>query len=127
PARVGGAQRNHRHKDARPVAGQLVFEGGHRAETDVDGRFTLPEVPGRYDLTILTPADGRVTIYRGLSRRDPTLRHEVERHDPPTRHAKIAGVQSGGGPALLVRFVSTRVRTQSYVEGNGATPPVWRP
>jgi hypothetical protein len=120
-------------KDARPLPRQLVFEGGRGFHTDVDGRFTLPDVPGRYDLTILTPSEGLVTIYRGLSRRDPTLRHDLDRRLPWVHKAKVSGVVSGGGPYPLrsttnIRFVSTRAGAEVLIGGEGRPPgPDWGP
>jgi hypothetical protein len=62
---------------AEPVPGQTVTDGVHSAVTDAAGRFTFPDEPLRYDLTIVDSGRSVVTIYQGLTRRDPILMHAV--------------------------------------------------
>jgi len=49
--------------------------GDLAAVTASDGSFAFENVPTRYDLAVLEPKRDVVTLYRGLTRRDPTLVH----------------------------------------------------
>ena len=122
-------------KEARPIAGQLVREGGHRAQTDTDGRFTLPDVPGRYDLTILTPDQGRVTISpRPFAPRSDAVPRprQAPRSSAQGPQREGLGRAVGGGPYPLrsttsVRFVSARAGAEVRIGGNGSSGPAWGP
>ena len=93
---------------AQPVPGQTVRTGSHTAVTDADGRFTLSDVPARYDLTIVNRGHSVVTIYQGLTRRDPIVVHAVNMPGGGRHHALIEGKLIGGGPyrSMHVRFSS---------------------
>src|SRR5207237_3740319 len=55
--------------------GRTVLMGDLAAVTASDGSFAFENVPVRYDLAVVEPKRDIVTLYRGLTRRDPTLVH----------------------------------------------------
>lgn len=59
---------------AQPMAGVAVFVAGRSATTtDAYGNFTISNVGVRYSITAVDTLDKSALVYRGLSRRDPTL------------------------------------------------------
>jgi hypothetical protein len=59
-----------------PLAGRIIVIGDQKTTTDQDGRFALDDVEPFYDLFISEPDRSTVSIYEGLSRRDPLVVHE---------------------------------------------------
>lgn len=63
----------------RKLPGVSVRIGESQTMTDAEGKFTLPDVPSRYDVTALISTSVRnsattlVWQFQGLTRRDPTL------------------------------------------------------
>lgn len=57
------------------VAGRTVIIGGKRVTTGARGVFSFDNVPATYDVIILEPNGSLVSIYYGLTRRDPILSH----------------------------------------------------
>jgi len=77
--------------------------GDQRTTTQVDGSFAFENVPGIYDLAVLDAKRDVVTIYRGLTRRDPLLVHggapETLDEYRAAHSAKLFGSFTvGGGP-----------------------------
>lgn len=64
-----------------PVGGVSVFVTGRPAVTTAsDGSFTVADVPPIYDaalMSTLAPRSQSAIVYKGLTRRDPVLHHEV--------------------------------------------------
>jgi hypothetical protein len=86
-----------------PVVGRIVHLNGRRMVTlDKEGAFVLEQVPARYDLWIGHDKEASVTVYRGLTRRAPTLQHEASYDLPEDRRsdnkATISGIVRGGFP-----------------------------
>ena len=111
---------------AEPVPGQTVTDGVHTAVTDAAGRFTFPDEPLRYDLTIVDAGRSVVTIYQGLTRRDPIL---VQAVDLPAsgshHHAVIAGKLIGGAPyrSMHVQFASALASKDVIIGRFGGSGP----
>lgn len=82
----------------RGVAGRRVEIGGQSVITDRDGAFEFDSVPAAYDVVVSEPDGLGLSVYYGLSRRDPVLSHDAT-YDPtldaPTRSASISGSLSG--------------------------------
>ena len=60
---------------ATSVAGRKVVVGSQRASTDQTGNFSLKNIPATYDLAVIERDEALVSLYLGLSRRDPTVAH----------------------------------------------------
>jgi len=58
-------------------AGRRVVIANESTVTDNVGRFSFPDVTGSYDLIVVEPGGWNVSIYYGLSRRDPMLSHSM--------------------------------------------------
>ena len=54
--------------------------GGQRVYVDVEGHFTVENVPAIYDITITEWNNRQATAYHGLTRRDPVLTHLPEKY-----------------------------------------------
>ena len=116
PGRVRG---HVQRPDGSPIIGRVVHLGNRRTvATDKDGAFVLDGVPGTYELWIDHEKEGTVTVYRGLTRRNPKLQHETS-HDlpqdrkPVARKASVSGIVRGDFPfpidkehRLVIRFLS---------------------
>jgi hypothetical protein len=82
----------------RPLAGRAVVVRQRRAVTDANGQFTIASVEAQYDLTVVDPDGSTVSIYRGLTRRDPVLVHRPSANaDAPKRMSRVSGALSGAG------------------------------
>jgi len=66
--------------------------------TDDTGRFSVPDAPSPYDLVIVDPDGTTISLYRGLRRRDPLVRHHKSPHDNalPANMATVTGTFTGG-------------------------------
>ena len=81
----------------RPRAGVEVRIGSRRATTAADGSFRIDGVAPPYDAAVLDFATA--VVFRGLTRRDPTLTVPalgLATTDAPARQASISGALSGG-------------------------------
>jgi len=81
-----------------PMEARVIHVNGHRAATRKDGAFDIGGVSGTYDLWIEHDREERVTVYRGLTRRNPLLEHEGSTNIPSDRHwnkASISGIVRG--------------------------------
>lgn len=122
---------------SRPLSGRTVVVGssltsGDRAQTITDerGEFALPRPTGVYDAAVIEPDGSAVTVYQGLSRRDPLLAHRWARTFPvTTRLAKVSGNVSGGAtfplsdPTDVVAVhLFTDQSVERYLMGAGAAP-----
>ena len=100
PVRGRVVDRQMRHA----LPGRTVLVGDQRATTQVDGSFAFDDVPGTYDLAVLDAKRDVVTIYRGLSRRDPLLVHggapETLDEYRAAHSAKLFGSFTVGGQPL---------------------------
>ncbi len=112
----------------RPLSGLQVLIGTDLAVTDANGRFAFDQVVAPYDVAFKvynfnsTPPNPDVWIYRGLTRRDPTL--QTGRVLGPNRRGLMplgtnvqAPVQADGGqvPVLLAAsFGSPEVAVTAY-------------
>ena len=76
------------HQGVR-LPGQIVAVGGRRTTSDGEGRFSLADVPATYDLIVAKPDGDLVTIYQGISRRDPRVVHTALYERPPDHRAQI--------------------------------------
>ena len=96
---------------------QIVAVGGRRTTSDGEGRFSLADVPATYDLIVAKPDGDLVTIYQGISRRDPRVVHIALHEPPPDHRAQIVGSLAGGewaGTSSLITFTSARARPVSF-------------
>jgi hypothetical protein len=114
---------------ARPLVGREVRVGIQTARTDLNGTFALPDVGAVYDVIVVDPDGTSVSVYQGLSRRDPVLPHRRSSvPDPISSTASVSGDLSGGGPyplgpthAVAVYFFSPLVDNTLFLRG-GAPP-----
>ena len=99
-------------KRGLPLPDQIVAIGAVKTTSDVDGRFTFPAVPDRYDLMIASPEGALATVYQGVTRRDPIIPFEGAPAREPKHNAEIAVTLVGADAALArswqVHFVSAR-------------------
>jgi len=58
-----------------PLAGRVVEISGKRAVTDEAGRFSIEGVAATYDAFVSHEDGSWVSLYRGMSRRDPVFSH----------------------------------------------------
>ncbi len=81
-----------------PLEGRTVFIGAFSTTTDASGRFAIPGAPPVYDLVVVDPDATTVSVYSGLTRRDPLVLHRRSPTDAsmPASWATIAGSFSGG-------------------------------
>lgn len=122
---------------SRPLSGRTVVVGSSlggdasaRTTTDERGAFVLPRPTGSYDAAVMEPDGSAITIYQGLSRRDPVLAHRWARAFPvATRLAKVSGSVSGGAtyplsdPTDVVAVhLFTDESVERYLMGAGAAP-----
>ncbi len=122
PGRVSG---HVLRPDGSPTIGRVVHVDGRGAATiDNDGAFVLDRVPGTYDLWIDHDKEAALTVYQGLTRRNPKLQHEAFHDLPQDRgrggmhQASISGIVRGDCPfpldkdhRLTVRFLSAEAET----------------
>ncbi len=80
----------------RPLADRRVSIGSRTATTDGQGRFTLIDIPATYDVVVRDREGSTISVYRGLSRRDPVLPHKGL-PPPATQTATVRGDVSGVG------------------------------
>ncbi len=71
-----------RHGKARARTKRRESYGAQRTLTDEGGHFELLNITPTYDLTIVSPEHGNVTLYKGLRRRDPWLVHRMRPEKP---------------------------------------------
>lgn len=127
--------------DLQPAAGaQVKLTSGSFAATvavDARGTFTVASVPRPYDALLIIPALAEVTVYRGLTRADPTL-VSLGSSVPSHPSATVTGAVSGGVATPLPPNYRTRVSFGSpegggVINANGATgayqlgPSWWGP
>ena len=60
---------------ANGVADIRVVVGSQRTATDQSGNFSLKQVPATYDLAVVERDEAWVSLYLGLTRRDPVVAH----------------------------------------------------
>jgi hypothetical protein len=84
-----------------PLAGQTIVVGAERTTSDARGRFTFQRVPGVYDLTVVDARGTMVSMYKGLSRRDPIVVNRLNRYADLAHVAHVSGKLRGGGPYPL--------------------------
>jgi hypothetical protein len=93
--------------DGPPMPGILVASAGAQVTTDEHGRFALSGLGRDYSLTLVDAERARVTIYQGLTRRDPILvfadAADARQYE---HHATLAGTLSGGGPYPVTEEVT---------------------
>jgi hypothetical protein len=113
PARAGAISGIVFNHQGVRLPGQIVAVGGRRTTSDGEGRFSLADVPATYDLMVAKPDGDLVTIYQGISRRDPRVVHTALHEPPPGHRAQIVGSLAGGewaGTSALITFTSARAR-----------------
>jgi len=76
-------------KHGRPLPDQIVAAGAEKTTTDGEGRFALPKMPAGYDLIVASPGGTHVTVFQGLTRRDPIVVHDGPRPNPRQHKAQI--------------------------------------
>jgi hypothetical protein len=81
--------------ELRPLMNRTVTIGGRTTITGADGRFAMSGVLGTYDVAVIDPDGIGISIYKGITRRDPLLPHRGIPID--SRSAKLTGAVSGGG------------------------------
>jgi hypothetical protein len=88
----------------RALPGRTVVIEGHRTTTDRSGSFTFDMVPARYDAYVVEPDERQLSIYYGLTRRDPILSHVATSEstlDEPPYSAAVSGTLLGEFPFPL--------------------------
>ena len=71
-----------------------------------DGEFSFDHVPAQYELWVDHEGEAPVTVYRGLTRRDPVIIHSpsfVTSLDEPQRKTTISGIVRGDFPFPIER------------------------
>ena len=117
----------------RGAAGRKVVIGGKSVITNADGSFSFDEVPSTYDAVVVEPDGALVSIYYGLTRRDPILSHSASYDpildDPPNR-ASVVGSLTGdfpfpldGNHVVTAYYLSDRVRASLQLSNLPAMSP----
>jgi len=88
--------------NGRPLPGQVVAIGADKTTSDGNGKFAFPRVPAGYDLVIASPDGSRATVYQGLTRRDPAVRHDGAPPGGPANKAEIFVTLSGSDAAEMI-------------------------
>lgn len=109
----GGGAAGHEDTDADPAArvdgsvvegiyrvglpGRTVVIGNRQTTTRDDGTFSIEAASSKYDALVVEPDRRYVTIYYGLTRRDPVLTHQSSGSGPSyvASNVPIAGRLSG--------------------------------
>jgi len=88
-----------------PLAGRVVEISGKRAVTDEAGRFSIEDVAATYDAFVSDEDGSWVSLYRGMSRRDPVFSHRALDYKTMgrERHAAQLFVKVEGGTWPLDR------------------------
>jgi len=121
---------------ARPLLGRTVVIGGQSVTTDADGQFAVPAVDVPYQALVVEPDGLAVSVYEGLTRRDPVLAHQgtaIREYG-----ATVQGDVSGGGVEyplsdgnmVDVRFFSAATDGESLIGGtlpSAQTGPAYGP
>ena len=97
-------------KQGRPLPDQIVAVGAEKTTTDGEGRFALPKMPAGYDLIVASPGGTHVTVFQGLTRRDPIVVHDGPRPKPRPHRAQIVVTVPGAEATMRwqVHFASPR-------------------
>ena len=98
-----------------------------------DGGFTFDRVPAQYELWVDFKGEAPVTVYRGLTRRDPVLIHSpsfVTLLDEPERKATVSGILRGDLPfplapgyGVTTYFLSDRATDRWGMRQQGSVGP----
>jgi hypothetical protein len=106
----------------RPFSGRSVVIAGQRTTTDDHGKFTVSNVGATYDAIVADPDGSAISMYRGLTRRDPLLPHFGT--SAMLHTAAVSGILSGGGnypltgsDAVEVHFFSDEADGQTLLGG----------
>jgi hypothetical protein len=78
-----------------------VVIAGQQTVTDGNGGFAFAEVPNTYDAIVAEPYGTQISVYYGLTRRDPILSHTAtytSALDDPPHTATVSGTLSGDFP-----------------------------
>ncbi|MCI0570739.1 MAG: hypothetical protein L0Y66_08310 [Myxococcaceae bacterium] len=91
-----------------PLGSQVVRIAGHENEvTSGDGNFTITDVTTPYDVVVMDTNERQVTVFKGLSRADPTLMVPFGNLEGP-KSATLTGILSG--PAAFPEPPNHRTR-----------------
>jgi len=85
----------------RGAPGRTVVVAGQRTVTDSRGGFSFEYVPPTYDAMVAEPDGMQISVYYGLTRRDPILSHistYTTALDEPPHTATVSGTLSGDFP-----------------------------
>ena len=112
-----------------PANGRRVHLKDHEPVVIEDGRFAFDHVPATYELWVEGQPEAPLTVYRGLTRRDPVLIHSpsfVTALDEPSRKATISGIVRGDFPfpidkgyRLSFYFLSNRTQGHWWMGQQG--------
>ena len=115
---------------SRPLAGRKVVIGSNIVSTNAEGHFTVANAPAVYDAIVVDPDGATVSVYLGLTRRDPLLAHQPsDVSDASGNEVKIEGSVGGdatfppgaGNGVDVYAFSST---ADSYAPLSGTDPSV---
>ncbi len=83
------------------AADSAIAVGGRQTSTDQTGAFSLSSVPATYDLSVIDKDGAKVTLFLGLSRRDPVVAHPAWQGGQRAALARGASVSGHlAGPEL---------------------------
>jgi hypothetical protein len=83
---------------ATGVADRKIVVGSQQTTTDQTGAFSLSDVPATYDLSVIEKDGAQVSLFLGLSRRDPVVAQaewQGPEHTSLRRGASISGRLAG--------------------------------
>jgi hypothetical protein len=105
-----------------PLSGRQVTIGSAHTTTDALGHFSIPGVSSTYDLVVTDPDGSTASVFLGLTRRDPRVRHSRSPHDSaqPGRVATITGSLSGIPSWPLPVHVEVLSSLGTRVDGTGS-------
>jgi hypothetical protein len=110
--------------DGLPVSGVTAVIGDRSVNVGSTGEFSISGVRAPYDLIVFNGTTRQVIIYRGLTRKDPTI--AVPGADPISGGtATISGTVTGGhypqqaGEASYVSFMASQAHAGTPIDGTG--------
>lgn len=122
--------------DGQPIEGASILIPGNGRQAvalDSTGSFSIEGVTAPYDVIVVQRALRSATVYKGLSRRDPTLPVITDAEETDGRKATLAGTVTGGSTPYNddvptnVEFVSANGSSGTQVdpEGTYSTEVSW--
>jgi hypothetical protein len=116
-----------------PLANVTIQVGNEQTSTDTQGNFTVENVPGTYDVSMILFGGRQGWVFQGLTRRDPTLQIYTGRSSrEATQKVSFSAARAASGDMLNIAYgtpsgsteikdVGTDSEFSNYPNWEGAT------